>query len=269
MSGRHPDEREVAPALADDLVAGGDRDQVGEALQGDRVAVVDELRDRVVERRDDGHAAARSGLTHRCCGPRNEMFGWNGSSWPGTRPRPGKRSRQLLERERRLEPAEAAPRQKWMPLPNARWRRAFVRSRSNASRVVEALGVAAGGGEPEEAASRPRAGRRRRASSAFVVTRRQHRDRRVVAQRLLDGAGDQRRVGDEPVPARRVLEQPAHRVADQVVRRLVAGERQREQDRGDLLVGQRVGVLVVDREQRAREVVAALPSPCAATRPRR
>ena len=41
--GRHPHERQVAPALADDLVAGGVRDEVGEALERDRVAVVDEL----------------------------------------------------------------------------------------------------------------------------------------------------------------------------------------------------------------------------------
>ena len=39
--GRHAHEGEVAPALADDLVTGGVRDQVGEALHRDGVAVVD------------------------------------------------------------------------------------------------------------------------------------------------------------------------------------------------------------------------------------
>jgi hypothetical protein len=52
---RHPHELEVAAALADDLVAGRKRDQVGEALQRDRVAVVDERGDRVVERHDLSH----------------------------------------------------------------------------------------------------------------------------------------------------------------------------------------------------------------------
>jgi hypothetical protein len=43
--GGQPDQGEVAPALADDLVAGGDRDEVGESLERDRVAVVDEFGD--------------------------------------------------------------------------------------------------------------------------------------------------------------------------------------------------------------------------------
>ena len=48
--GRHAHEGEVAPALPDDLVAGGERDQVREALERDDVAVVDEARDRVGKR---------------------------------------------------------------------------------------------------------------------------------------------------------------------------------------------------------------------------
>ena len=38
--GRHPHQVQVAPALADDLVPGGVRDEVGEALERRRVAVV-------------------------------------------------------------------------------------------------------------------------------------------------------------------------------------------------------------------------------------
>ena len=41
-----------APALPDDLVAGGVRDEVGEALEGDRVTVVDELGDGLAQRHD-------------------------------------------------------------------------------------------------------------------------------------------------------------------------------------------------------------------------
>ena len=44
--GREPAEREVAPTLADDLVPGGEADEVGEALDDDRVAVVDVRGDR-------------------------------------------------------------------------------------------------------------------------------------------------------------------------------------------------------------------------------
>ena len=43
--GRHPHEVQVAAALADDLVPGGVRDQVGEALHRQRVAVVHVLGD--------------------------------------------------------------------------------------------------------------------------------------------------------------------------------------------------------------------------------
>ena len=53
---RHPDQLELAPALAQQLVAGGERDQVGEALHRDRVAVGDERRQCVRECRDFSHA---------------------------------------------------------------------------------------------------------------------------------------------------------------------------------------------------------------------
>ena len=46
---RHPDQLELASALAKQLVACGEWDQVSEALERDAVAVVNELGDRVVE----------------------------------------------------------------------------------------------------------------------------------------------------------------------------------------------------------------------------
>jgi hypothetical protein len=55
--GGHPRDGEVAPALPDDLVAGGHRDEVGEALQRDQVAVADELRDALGQGEEVGHAA--------------------------------------------------------------------------------------------------------------------------------------------------------------------------------------------------------------------
>src|SRR5262249_34296861 len=53
--GRHADERQLAFLLADDLVPGGERDQVGEALQGDRHAILNVGGDRVVQRQEFGH----------------------------------------------------------------------------------------------------------------------------------------------------------------------------------------------------------------------
>ena len=54
--GRQPRQRQVALALADDLVTGGEADEVGEALDRDRVAVTDEVRDGVAHRGDLGAA---------------------------------------------------------------------------------------------------------------------------------------------------------------------------------------------------------------------
>jgi len=51
---RHPGEDQVAPALANDLVTGGEGDEVREALDRDRVAVPYELGDGVVHRGDLG-----------------------------------------------------------------------------------------------------------------------------------------------------------------------------------------------------------------------
>ncbi len=53
---RHPDQRQIAPFLPDQLVPGGVWNQVREALERDDVAVVDVLGDRVGERDDRSHA---------------------------------------------------------------------------------------------------------------------------------------------------------------------------------------------------------------------
>ena len=58
MSGVIRDDGQVAPTLADDLLAGGDRDEVGEPFEGERVAVVDQLGDRIRQRRDRRHRRA-------------------------------------------------------------------------------------------------------------------------------------------------------------------------------------------------------------------
>ena len=64
---RHPHEGEVAAALPDDLVPGGVRDEVGEALERDGVAVVDVALDGFPQRLDGraGHLRSRSGTAER------------------------------------------------------------------------------------------------------------------------------------------------------------------------------------------------------------
>jgi hypothetical protein len=47
---RHPDQLEVAPALAQHLVSGRERDQMGEPLERHAVTVVDEVVNRIVKR---------------------------------------------------------------------------------------------------------------------------------------------------------------------------------------------------------------------------
>jgi len=54
--GRHADQRKVAPALPDDLMAGGEGDQVGEPFHGHGVAVADVFRNRVGKCKEAWHA---------------------------------------------------------------------------------------------------------------------------------------------------------------------------------------------------------------------
>ncbi|MNG07897.1 hypothetical protein D3C84_912220 [compost metagenome] len=52
---RHTDQGQLFLALTNDFMPGGSRNQVGEAFEGDAVAVVDELLHGVVEREDFSH----------------------------------------------------------------------------------------------------------------------------------------------------------------------------------------------------------------------
>ena len=97
-----------------------------------------------------GHPG-RHACTARVCGPRKEMFGWNGISWSGgARRRPGKRRVSSSSASVASRRPSAEPMQKWMPRPNASVRREFGALGVEGVRVGEDLGVAAGGGEPEE-----------------------------------------------------------------------------------------------------------------------
>ena len=156
------------------------------------------------------HAHVRS-LTHSSSGPRNEMFGWNVSVWPGTSPSARPAVGQLLR-------ARAAPR------AGRGWRRGRsgcpCRRRGGGARSAARRSNVSGSSKTSGSRPRPTIHRKSFAPAGSstppsVTSPRRHpppaRHRRVVAQRLLDGAGDQRRVGDEAVPARAVLEQSPHR----------------------------------------------------------
>ena len=102
----------------------------------------------------------------------------------------GNRREQRVERERPLPCAPSgAPRQKWMPCPNARWR-ASARSMSSASGSRVAVVVAV---RRREVDDHLRAGRDRDAAELDRLDRvaeRRVRDRRVVAEELLDRGRD-------------------------------------------------------------------------------
>ena len=69
--GGHPHQRQIALALADDLLPGGDRDQVGEALQRDGVPVMDQIGDGIGEGSDLGmcsHDKRQFGCRTVACG---------------------------------------------------------------------------------------------------------------------------------------------------------------------------------------------------------
>ena len=67
--GGHADEREIAPALPDDLVARRERDEVGEAFQRDGVAVADQPGHRLRQRHDLRHVGKASGRAARSAPP--------------------------------------------------------------------------------------------------------------------------------------------------------------------------------------------------------
>ena len=64
--GGHPDQREVAPATADQLVPRRVRDEMGEALERDGVAVAHEVIDRIPECNDLGHGQKGNGRVPLC-----------------------------------------------------------------------------------------------------------------------------------------------------------------------------------------------------------
>ena len=80
---RQAAERETAQLLPDDLVRGGKADQVGEALDGDRITVEDVMRDRLGHRhhlhRSATYCVAYAGVEHRQ--PAIDIFGIDHERW--------------------------------------------------------------------------------------------------------------------------------------------------------------------------------------------
>ncbi len=79
-------------------------------------------------------------------------------------------------------------------------------------------------------------------------------DRRPEAETLLDGIRDQRRIGDDGVPRRLLLEQREDCVGRHVGRRLVAGKQQTEYDVIDVL-DLDIGIVTAHRQHIARQIV--------------
>ena len=55
----HPDQSQVPPLLANDLMSGGKRDEMGEAFHGDGGAVGEQVGYRIVKSGELGHSIAR------------------------------------------------------------------------------------------------------------------------------------------------------------------------------------------------------------------
>ena len=157
------------------------------------------------------------------------MFGWKRELLALDQRQLRPAARELGDRQLGLELAEA--RARGSSGCRGRRRGGGGRSRGRGRRRSgsgKTDGVAARPRPATGRASRPRAGRRRRAVAGRVVTRRQTRTEGSKRSVSSTAPGISARVGDDALPARAVLEQAPHEVADQVVRRLVAGEAQRE-----------------------------------------
>ena len=144
-----------------------------------------------------------------------------------------------------------------MPLPNEMCWAALARWMSNVSGSSNSSGWRFADGEVHEDLGAGRdvvAGQRRRLGRDPAP-----RDlARLVPQHLLDGVGDQRRIGDELAPLVAPRQEADEAVADQVGDGLVTGEREAVDDRLDLAIGELVGVGVVGVEQLGREVVVTV-----------
>ena len=79
-------------------------------------------------------------------------------------------------------------------------------------------------------------------------------DRRIVAQHLLDGAGDERRMLLQQRVLRRVSQQVEQAVGEEVGRGFVSGEQQQDAVRHHLVLAQHVAALL-GREQHAEHVL--------------
>ena len=141
-----------------------------------------------------------------------------------------------------------------MPLPNEMCWEALARWMSNVSGSSNSVGLAVGRGEVHEDLGAGRdvvPGKRRRLGGDPAP-----RDlTRLEPQHLLDGVGDQRRVGDELAPLVAPRQEAHQAVADQVGDGLVTGEREAVDDRLDLAIREVVGVGVVGVEELRCEII--------------
>ena len=134
--------------------------------------------------------------------------------------------------------ASAAPRQKWMPWPNARWRLS-VRSRSSLVRLLELARVPVGGIDHQEDAI---AAPDHAAVDRHVLAGHPHHclAGAIVAEQFLHGGRRERGILPPGSRLGRVAEQCESAVADEVRRRLVAGEEEQHAVRHEFVLAQRL-----------------------------
>ena len=129
-------------------------------------------------------------------GPAERDVGGEVSSWPSTSASSGHRRASSSTASSASSLPSAEPRQKWMPRPKARWRRAFSRSTSKASGSGKTDGVAPRRRQPQEELRA-----RGQVDAADGRGPGRHAppdaDRRIEAQRLLHGPRDRLRFGDD------------------------------------------------------------------------
>ena len=154
--------------------------------------------------------------------------------------------------------ASAAPRQKWMPWPNARCLWAFSRWRSIASGSSKT--VSSRFAEPSSRSRLACSGRSVPATCAgHLVTPLPGEHGRDEAQQLLDRGWDQGRVVAQRFERDRAADSSsASPAAEQRRRRLVAGEQLRVHEPRDLLAGEAAVALEIDPREVAGEVVAGM-----------
>ena len=195
------------------------------------------------------------GAQPRVTGRRRGRGGRGGRSTPGSSvasSSPGSARTSVPSAMRPSSRASAAPRQWWMPEPNARcW---AAPGAGEVERLRRRRPTWPGRGSRRRGTVNTNTpaldGARRRPRASTVVTRRENCTGRVVAQQLVDRVGVERRVVAPALELGAVAQQRERAVADEVDGRLVAGDVQQDHLVEQLVGRQPVAVVLGGDERR-------------------